>query len=103
VVLAAIGGIVAAGLLVTGTFKIGRSPNQPAVVLSGDDVYTGSILYMPSEGNVCRQFLFDNRTGQMQDNGAVDCEQALYTGGKDLPKKWSTARALVISESFRQR
>jgi hypothetical protein len=101
-VLTAVGAIVAAGLLVTGTFKIGRSLNQSAVVLNANEVYTGSILYMPAWGNVCRQFLFDNRTGRMQDNGAVDCDQALDGGGKDIAKQWSTARALVISESFRQ-
>jgi hypothetical protein len=101
--LAAVGGLVSAGLFVTGTFKIGRSQNEPAVVVSGDDVYTGSILYLPREGNVCRQFLFDNRTGRMQDNGPVDCERALYAGDGVASKRWSAARVLVISESFRQR
>lgn len=100
-VLAAVGGAVAAGLLVSGGFKIGQIVREPAVVLSDNEIYTGSILYMPSEGNICRQLLFDNRTGRIQDNGLVDCEQAYYRGS-DASKQWSTARALVISESFRQ-
>jgi hypothetical protein len=38
----------------------------------------------------------------MQDNGMVDCEHAYYRGASEMSKQLSTARALVISESFRQ-
>ena len=102
-VLAVLAGALAAGLFASGEFEFMRSPHKPAVAPPSDDeIYTGSILYVPDEGKVCRQLLFDNRTGRMQDNGMVDCEHAYYRGVGETSKHLSTARALVISESFRQ-
>jgi hypothetical protein len=67
-----------------------------------DEIYTGSILYMPDSGNLCRQLLFDNQNGQISDNGYVDCDRAAYHGAA-TPKQWSAARARVISSGFRDR
>ncbi len=67
---------------------------------SDDEIYTGSILYMPDDGKVCRQLLFNNRSGRFSDNGNVDCEQAAYRGSLDAPKQWSVARLHVISSGF---
>jgi hypothetical protein len=66
-----------------------------------DEIYTGSILYMPDTSNVCHQWLFDNHNGQFSDNGYVDCERAFYQGSPDSPKQWSAARVRVISSGFR--
>jgi hypothetical protein len=101
-VLAVVAGVVACGLFATGGFKIGQSPSKPVSPPSDAEVYTGSILYVPDEGKICRQVLFDNRTGRMQDNGLVDCEHAYYQGTSEIAMQWSNARARVISESFRQ-
>jgi hypothetical protein len=65
-----------------------------------DDIYTGSILYMPDSGNACRQLLFDNQNGQFTDNGYVDCDRAAYRNDA-TPKHWSAARVRVISSGFR--
>ncbi len=68
-----------------------------------DDIYTGSILYMPdAASNVCHQWLFDNQNGRFADNGRVDCSSAAYQGS-DGPKRWSAARIKVISDGFRDR
>ncbi len=64
------------------------------------EVYTGSILYMPDDGRICRQLLFDNHNGRFSDNGYVDCEAAAYRGALDVPKQWSVARLHVISTGF---
>jgi hypothetical protein len=101
-VLAALAGVLAVGLVAAGEFEFARSPPKPVSVPSDDEIYTGSILYVPDEGKICRQLLFDNRTGRMRDNGLVDCEHAHYRGTSETAKQWSAARALVISESFRQ-
>ncbi|HEX3936174.1 MAG TPA: hypothetical protein VHX43_01620 [Xanthobacteraceae bacterium] len=66
-----------------------------------DDIYTGSILYMPDASNLCHQWLFDNQSGRFADNGSVDCESAYQ--GFDGPKRWSAARVKVISDGFRDR
>jgi len=69
---------------------------------SDDELYTGSILFMPDEGNICRELLFNNQTGRFSDNGYVECERAAYHGS-DEPKQFSSARARVISDGFRFR
>jgi hypothetical protein len=103
--------IVMIGLcLGAGAFGIGRyvtvtrqaAAVEAASAADDDEIYTGSILYMPDSGNVCRQLLFDNQNGQFTDNGYVDCDRAAYHGAA-TPKQWSAARARVISSGFRDR
>jgi hypothetical protein len=76
-------------------------PRAPAVAPSDDEIYTGSILYMPYDGRICRQILFDNHTGRMRDNGNVDCERAAYRSASE--KLSSLSRVEVISGAFRDR
>ena|SRR5271156_3484402 len=71
-----------------------------AALSSDDEIYTGSILFMPIEGSICHQFLFDNRTGRINDQGNVDCERAQYAADS---KNWGFARARAISAAFRDR
>lgn len=98
VVVAAIGAVLAGGLFATRQIEIARSPAEPAIVPSDDEIYTGSILFVPNDGKICRQVLFDNRTGRLNYNGLVDCERAYYRSATEIPKQWSRVR--VISESF---
>ncbi len=105
VFLAAIGSVLAVGLFVAGELKVGQflprlSLSKPVPVPSEEEIYTGSILYLPNEGTTCRQLLFDNRTGRLRDNGLVDCEQAYYRGTESATL-WPNARAVVISQGFR--
>ena len=79
----------------------GRGGSQVASAASSNELYTGSILYLPYEGSNCRQLLFDNRNGRFTDNGNVDCEQASSESGISSPKRWSAARAKAISMGFR--
>jgi hypothetical protein len=104
-------GVVAVGaLLGTGLFAIADYFTAqhwvrpaPAATRNAAEIYTGSVLYMPQEGRNCRQMLFDNQTGRVTDNGSVDCENAAYRGvDGNVPKQWSSARARVIANGFRQ-
>jgi len=70
--------------------------------LTDNEIYTGSILFPSPDATSCRQLFFDNRTGQFKDNGSVDCQKAYYRGMVQSPMQWSSMRAQVISESFRQ-
>ena len=80
--------------------RAGLAVTAAASARNDDDIYTGSILYMPNDGKFCRQLLFDNQNGQFTDNGYVGCEQAAYNG-LDGPKHWSAARIRVIASGFR--
>ncbi len=45
---------------------------------TGDDyLTTGSILFVPMEGNLCRKRLIDNKTWFMRDKGYVICDEAV--------------------------
>jgi hypothetical protein len=101
--------VIVVGVLLGGSlFAIGEHVYRsqliaaalPVVAANGDEVYTGSILYMPDQGRNCRQLLFDNRSGRLTDNGYVDCASAAYRSPNE-EKLWSVARARVISTNFR--
>jgi hypothetical protein len=102
-VVLAIAAVLAAGAFGSQAYFATKPQAAAAGRASGaEEIYTGSILYMPNEGRLCRQILFDNHTGRFTDNGYVDCENAAYHGGND-PKRWSAARVQVISSGFRRR
>jgi hypothetical protein len=107
----AVAALLAGGLFVAGRHILARppvtagAPTAKTAALANaagdDDIYTGSILYMPEQGRSCRQLLFDNQTGRFSDNGYVDCVNAAYHSPRE-PKLWSAARARVISNGFRR-
>jgi hypothetical protein len=68
----------------------------PAAAPSDDEIYTGSILFPPHKGDICHQFLFDNRNGRFTDNGNVDCGRAEGLGAVH----YSTSRLWAISRGF---
>jgi hypothetical protein len=100
-VIIGIGATLALGALGTDGYMIAKREKAAAAKPNGDEIYTGSILYMPDTSNVCHQWLFDNHNGRFSDNGYVDCERAFYQGGPESPKQWSAARVRVISTGFR--
>jgi hypothetical protein len=94
--------IISAGVFASRHIEITHTTTQSKKPPSDDEIYTGSILFVPDDGKICRQLLFDNRTGLINDNGLVDCQHAYYRRAVD--KQWSPAgRAQIISESFRGR
>jgi hypothetical protein len=103
-IVGAIGAMVAVAALATAKFvEVSGEMAAAALGARGEEVYTGSILYVLDENNICRQLLFDNHSGQFIDNGYVDCALAAYHGAFDPPKTWSSARVRVITDGFRQR
>jgi len=97
----AIGTGLGLGVIGIEQYATARRVVAAAAVPSDSEIYTGSILYMPDVGDICRQLLFDNHNGQFADNGYVDCAHAAYRGGINGPQQGSTARIQVISTAFR--
>jgi len=79
--------VVAAGFFAATKTKIEQSAAKLAATPSDDEIYTGSILFVPDDGKVCRRFLFDNRSGRLSDSGLVDCESAYYRSPRRRPRK----------------
>jgi len=102
VIVASIASALVLGGLASREYMIAKQ-RATAAVPSDEEIYTGSILFMPDQGPICRQLLFDNQTGRFADNGMVDCARAAYQGASGTPKQWSAARVRVISDGFRQR
>jgi hypothetical protein len=101
----AIGAVLGTGLFAIADYFTVQHWVRPATAAARNaaEIYTGSVLYMPQEGRNCRQMLFDNHTGRFTDNGSVDCENAAYRGvDGNQSKQWSSARARVIADGFRQ-
>jgi len=103
--------IIAAGFLGAEQLVTAQRPATPAetaqssikqAAMADDEIYTGSILFMPDDGKLCRQLLFDNRTGRVSDNGMVDCGRAYLQSLNGVLMQGSSVRARVISESFRR-
>ncbi|MBV6487644.1 MAG: hypothetical protein KJZ73_16005 [Pseudorhodoplanes sp.] len=71
---------------------------------SDDDLVTGSILFVPDTGNVCRRRLIDNRTWAIRDDGYVLCEDAA-SGllGHNAGQYSATSRVEAIREGFLKR
>jgi hypothetical protein len=120
-VVIAIGAMIAVGLFATGKY-VARLQTPPLIMTmaaakakaaardgalvattasSDDEIYTGTILYMPDEGQVCHQLFFDNLTGRLSDNGYVDCQRAIYGNLSGTPMQMSAPRVRVISAGFR--
>jgi hypothetical protein len=99
----AVMGLLTVGLFAATETKIELSSAKPAATPSDDEIYTGSILFVPDDGKVCRRFLFDNRTGRLSYSGLVDCESAYYRSPGTPPAQMSVARTQAISETFRHR
>lgn len=65
--------------------------------------YTGSIIFVPTRGNDCQEFVLDNRTGKMWDKGAVDCNEAVSRSDRDASGGMSTLRMNAIGKAFNHR
>lgn len=106
-IVAGVGSLLGVALLLiqevpTGNFVAPAPQVEIAANPTEDEIHTGSILYVPRDGRTCRQYLFDNNTGRLADNGTVDCERAAYHSTSRPSKSWSVARTHVISYSFRK-
>lgn len=92
---------------VTAAVGNGSGTAQSSSTIAGtrkgdDDLTTGSILFVPSTGNVCRQRLIDNRSWLIRDGGYVKCDEAVswHTGGGPRKTYTRTSRVEAIREGF---
>jgi hypothetical protein len=99
--IAAVLAVLTAGLFAARETKIELFAAKPVAMPSDDEIYTGSILFVPDDGKVCRRFLFDNRNGRLSYGGLVDCDSAYYRSPNAPPAQMSVARTQAISETFR--
>lgn len=70
--------------------------------VDNDELYTGSVIVVPSRGEQCWQLMFDNRTGTMRENGYVNC----YTAVRQLVEQQqspaiTSRRMQMIGSVFR--
>ena len=86
--------------------RVATSGSQPRMAAGahtdpGNDQrrYTGSILFVPTRGDLCSQWIIDNRNGKMWDNGQVNCKQASEAARPD--DRSTAARMLTIGKAFK--
>ena len=69
---------------------------------SGHEVYTGSIVFVPSYGDDCWERMLDNRTGVIWDKGRIDCYDYFRQSAEPSPgRSMSGERMLAISRALR--
>ncbi len=76
---------------------------QRVQLVNNDELYTGSVILVPSRGDKCWQLLFDNRTGRMTDNGQINCYEVVTQLLEEEKQNAVTPsrRIHVISNAFR--
>jgi hypothetical protein len=64
----------------------GRQASSSGTGESGEEyLTTGSVLFVPLQGNVCRKRLIDNKTWLMRDMGYVVCDDAVSWNANMIP------------------
>jgi hypothetical protein len=78
-----------------------EKPEKPAEVVLRRELRTGSILFMPLVGDVCRQSVFDNDTGLIWSIDSVSCEKIKRNTVKSATEN-SGSHVMAISDNFRK-
>jgi len=63
------------------------------------EVYTGSVIIVPTRGENCWQLMLDNRTGKMWEKGYVNCYEAVSRPDRER-SGLSTVRMNAIGKAF---
>jgi hypothetical protein len=64
---------------------------------------TGSILFTPSDGNICEQRLIDNHTWRIHPNGFVLCDEAVSWHAGQRERLTTQSRIEAIRDGFSPR
>jgi hypothetical protein len=71
------------------TSKSDGAGKQASVSGTGENgdgyLATGSVLFVPLQGNICRERLIDNKTWLMRDKGNVVCDEAVSWNANTIP------------------
>lgn len=66
------------------------------------ELRSAAILFVPFQGNNCRQNVFDNLSGRIWFFGYVDCGVAIARNAGATSPQWSAARVDAIRDGFRK-
>lgn len=69
---------------------------------SDDDLTTGSIVFVPTTGDTCRESEIDNATWEIREIGEIPCRQALADRNDHGTAMSTSTRLDIIRESFRK-
>lgn len=84
--------------------KVVAADPAPTPAVHDDVMYTGSIIFVPSRGDLCWQRHLDNRTGWMRDVGYRPCEKVVsYLSEHTDQANYRANRFKGISAGFNER
>jgi hypothetical protein len=94
--------VLAVSLLVGANYQRAARAERALARETALSLETGSILFVPSKGNRCRQRLIDNTSWIMRDNGFIDCDFAVATSVDAERQRWSQDRIEAIRSGLRK-
>lgn len=99
-------GALAAGILsgayLARSMATARAVSHSTFLAQAEELRTGTVLFVPLEGNVCRQRVIDNATWRMADAGSVACDEAVSWNASAPGQKYFVAvRVDAIRSGFR--
>jgi hypothetical protein len=96
--------VCVSAVVIAGWFRASLNPASRSPAARQAELSKGSMLVVSPTGDLCRESTIDNSTGQIRNNGWVNCEQALAKAanpGADGRPQGS--RLDIIREGFRGR
>ena len=96
--------VCVSAIVFAGWFRESLNPESRSPATRQAELSKGSMLVVSPTGELCRESIIDNSTGQVRNNGWVNCEQALAKAanpGADGRPQGS--RLDIIREGFRGR
>jgi hypothetical protein len=91
-------------VVIAGWFRGSLNPASRSPATREAELSKGSMLVVSPTGDLCRESIIDNSTGQIRNNGWVNCEEALAKAANSGAEGRSQGSRLdIIREGFRGR
>lgn len=105
VILASCGvaGLLALGVFVNAGLRENVEIDRAAIIEFEAMMRTGSILFVPFSGNLCRRKTIDNVSGKIWDIGLIDCDAAVAQSIKNQQRQWMNQRVEEIRSGLAKR
>ncbi len=98
-----VAGLLALGVFVNAGLRGNADLDRTGIAEFEAIMRTGSILFVPFTGNLCRRKMIDNVSGAIWDAGFVDCDIAVAQAVAKQQRQWTAQRVEEIRAGLAKR